>query len=568
MLTLGLWSGLLFGLLEGVAFVIIRPYPMLLAAHKVSPDILWVSPLVDIILFALLALAFAAVLPLVRRMFGLERIRAAGAAFVGVGVFSVLTVPRMMRTEAAAVLALGIAVLVWRVLGSRTERLVDLLIRYVWCIPLLLAFTALGTSAYEHSREWWLARGLPPAPKDAPNVLIIVMDTVRKDRFPLGSEKSLTPRLDQYIARGVRYENAWSTTSWSLPAQFSILYGAHLRTGDRIESSKNGGVLGIPEFLAQRGYVTGAFSSNASWVTPEYLGAGFIRFRTYRLEDLLRRTRIGRVVRRPFVSRGFSASGRGKEAPQLTAEFLSFLDAYPGRPFFGYLCYMDVNRLMHYSKNDLREPVHKVVEAYDRGLQWLDTELDKLFSELQRRGVLENTILVLVSDHGESFGSRAGDHDPAGHAGSLYPDQVAIPLFIIYPAKVPARAVVTDPVSVAQIPATAVQMLGMPPPNSWEPPLPGAAGGSARQEAPIFMRLQPSANLRTTTAAIIEGPWMFLRQYEEWEALKKGEQLFNLADDPQARTNLSGREDLQARRGAMREWLDAWVAKEGTGPSR
>ena len=78
--------------------------------------------------------------------------------------------------------------------------------------------------------------------------------------------------------------------------------------------------------------MTGAFSGNSAWVTPEYLGRGFLRFDVYTPEDLIRRTAHGRKLDGLLKTLGYYAAGRGKKAPELNSQFLRFLDDYPGRP--------------------------------------------------------------------------------------------------------------------------------------------------------------------------------------------------------------------------------------------
>src|SRR5690606_33105479 len=136
----------------------------------------------------------------------------------------------------------------------------------------------------------------------------------------------------------------------------------------------------LGEYFQRRGYATGAFSSNSAWITPEHLGRGFVRFNVYILEDLVRRTVAGRISERFLTRVGLHKAGRGKEAPRLSAQFLQFVDDYQDRPFFAYLCYMDVNRTFHrralgHAFWERRASPAEVLATYDSAMTTLDAHL-------------------------------------------------------------------------------------------------------------------------------------------------------------------------------------------------
>ena len=224
-----------------------------------------------------------------------------------------------------------------------------------------------------------------------------------------------------------------------------------------LDLNKNYPTLG--EYFTDLGYATGAFSSNSAWITPEYLGRGFLRFDVYSLEDHLRRTTNGRKLDRISEFLGLHYAGRGRKAPDVSKQFFDFVDDYRERPFFGYICYMDVNREFHNTKLNRgiwedKAGVDEIVTSYDNALNVLDSQIADLLSEMENRGILQNTLVIITSDHGESFGSEsAADHDPDGHGTSLYPEQTRVPLFVVFPDRVPAGQIVTQPVGLETIPA-------------------------------------------------------------------------------------------------------------------
>jgi arylsulfatase A-like enzyme len=96
-------------------------------------------------------------------------------------------------------------------------------------------------------------------------------------------------------------------------------------------------------------------------------------------------------------------------------------------------------------------------DLYDDSKRYLDRRLGILLEELERRGVLADTLVILASDHGE----HRGDHLLFLHGCSLYRQLVGVPLVIVEPVAVPAGKVVSEPVSSRDIPATVVDLLGL-----------------------------------------------------------------------------------------------------------
>jgi arylsulfatase A-like enzyme len=105
-------------------------------------------------------------------------------------------------------------------------------------------------------------------------------------------------------------------------------------------------------------------------------------------------------------------------------------------------------------------------DCYDDCIAYLDAQLGKLLNELKRQGVLENTLVIITSDHGEAFGA----HGRFGHSSSVYLDEVAVPLVILSP-DAPAGHSVDEAVSLRDVPATVADKLGL----SGDSPFPGVS---------------------------------------------------------------------------------------------
>ena len=96
-------------------------------------------------------------------------------------------------------------------------------------------------------------------------------------------------------------------------------------------------------------------------------------------------------------------------------------------------------------------------DSYDNCLAYLDWRLGQLFDELQRRGVLDRTVVIITADHGEEL----GDHDLFEHGESLYRPEIHVPLLILLPSARPCRSVVRETVSLRDLPATIVDLAGL-----------------------------------------------------------------------------------------------------------
>lgn len=557
-------AAMIFGLLEGVILCISRYYPAIFAAHKVSPHVLWVAPVLDLLLFLPAAAALMVLARIIQRWFHSPILLTAYGCFIFLGVFPVIAAAGVIHPVAAAVLAAGSAAFGWQQLRGFETRLTAYLGRGLIWVPVCVAAAGFGVTAYEKLNESWHLGQLPPAVSGRPNVLLIVLDTVRYDSFTRPKEKSLTSHIDRFVSKGVRFDSAWSTSSWSLPSQASILTGRypHEHGADWPEFRLSQKHPTMAEYFAGHGYVTGAFSGNAAWITPEYLGRGFLRFEVYIKEDLFRRTVYGRVLGKALGEIGYQDSGRGKKAPELNRQFLRFVDQHQNRPFFAYLCYMDVNQYFHDRRfnSAFRKiaPMVEVKQAYEQGLKLLDAQIGDLLVELERRRVLENTVVIVTSDHGESFATAAiDDHEPSGHGSSLYSEQVKVPLFVIFPGKLAGGQKINHAVSIRAIPATISRLVGLPDtPFHDALLLPPELRKASWKDSDASVLATLNYDNRNQQTLIFE-PWQYIRDLNGSPKDRK-EELYDLSADPAARNNLAPHHAaLPSLRGRLSQQLAA-----------
>jgi arylsulfatase A-like enzyme len=141
-------------------------------------------------------------------------------------------------------------------------------------------------------------------------------------------------------------------------------------------------------------------------------------------------------------------------------------------------------------------------------LAYLDDQLARLFGELQRRRLLDNTIVIFTSDHGEAF----GNHNLFGHGNSLYLETLHIPLFFHWPGRIPARRI-SKIVGLSQLPATVMDLLNRStrvfPGESLAALWNGKEAGQA--SGPVYSDLRPGR--------FKDGPGFYPNSREGWSSL-------------------------------------------------
>ncbi|MEZ4322447.1 MAG: sulfatase-like hydrolase/transferase [Myxococcota bacterium] len=284
--------------------------------------------------------------------------------------------------------------------------------------------------------------GAPPAtpapePSEAahPNVVLVSIDTTRADRIgAYGYDKALTPNLDALAARGRRYAHAYSPLPLTIPSHASLFTGKTPPThGIRNNSRATLGYAEntLAESFKNAGYRTAA--SVGAYVTTRTWGfdQGFEAF----FDDIEQQ-------------RNFWASERRADAViDDILEWKAGLD--DGAPQFVWVHLYDP----HFPYLPPKEWREKVPDRpYDAELAWTDSQLGRLFEAWDA----ENTVFVVVSDHGESL----GEHGEITHGLFVYDSTQHVPLLMAGPGIEPA--VIDEPVGLIDVAPTLLSLLGLP----------------------------------------------------------------------------------------------------------
>lgn len=303
-------------------------------------------------------------------------------------------------------------------------------------------------------------------PAAGPSILLLVNDAWRRDSVGIyGGGSALTPRLDATFSRGVVFEHATAQSSCTINSAPSMIFGVHPSEHhyrgykDRVSPR----LVSAAEILARSGYDTYALSTNPHVSVNNGLAQGFEEF--------------------------IDPGGWTKTAcAEVNERFLAWLDERGDRGFFAMLWYTDthvpyepppahVRRQVHGDLIDLvgdrtarpdgktLTPEEKVVARalYDASVSYFDDETGRLLDRLESRGVLEDTVVILTSDHGEAFWDRRSPTGVPlyGHGSSLYPPQTDIPLLMKGPGLPSAR--VSAPVQHIDLLPTICDLAGVEP---------------------------------------------------------------------------------------------------------
>jgi len=582
------WFGIFAGLTEGGGLLLFQRinWTQWGRLMHVSKEVLWISPLVDLSFFLIVSLLVWLISRLSQRI---PSIQVLVFLLTFLTIYDWLALTNRLYHRACLIMALGVAVAFTRWIAKREASSVTFWKKSTPWLAAVFLLTLWAIQGGKWAHEKIAVARLPAAPQSAPNVLVIVLDTLRADHLSsYGYSRPTSPEIDRIASQGVLFENAIAPCSWSLPSHASLLTGrAPSEHGmQNVQAMPWPGwgeksLSGYPrlgEVLRHRGYRTGAFSANRIYFTRNVgLGRGFIHFEDYfdSVGDSFVRTLYGREFARLYLNRSENskvtralrylgleswldkdsegsgdfggAYGVRKRASAVNQELMQWIDRDRQHPFFAFLNYLDV----HYSyggppgypKPDWDRGT--TVDEYDAGLKYVDDYIGRLLRDLERREA-RNTIVVITSDHGESLGA----HGLSYHGAALYRELIQVPLIISYPQQIPKGLRVAVPVSITGIPGTVMDLLADREPGVFPGPSLSALWKSQNQQTnwpyPISELAQTDITVPADRAVegkipIATNGWMRSLVAPRWHLItheKFGHQLYDWTNDPKESNNL------------------------------
>jgi arylsulfatase A-like enzyme/lipopolysaccharide biosynthesis regulator YciM len=283
--------------------------------------------------------------------------------------------------------------------------------------------------------------------EDDLNVILITIDTLRADRIgAYGSDRVATPNMDRLADEGVLFTNAASTVPFTLPAHSSIMTGSYPPQHGVRENV--GYVLGsslptLAEKMSASGRSTAAFVSafvlDARWGISRGFDTYFDEFDLAENES----ANLGSVQR---------------DGAETIAEAVRWLDTSPARPLFLWLHLYDAH-----DPYEPTEPYRSQYpnRPYEGEVAYTDFLIGEFRSALEERDLLDNSLIILTSDHGEGL----GQHREGFHGFFIYDSTVHVPLMIRLPAREGAGRVVDEAVSHVDLMPTILEAVGRPIPD-------------------------------------------------------------------------------------------------------
>lgn len=467
-------------------------------------------------------------------------------------------------TVVGGVLGLFVGLVLWVVRKSGPGRwpVTGPAIVVVLAVPLGLARGggAPATLEAELLESWRLERPLPRIAAGTRPVVLVTLDTVRAD-----SLESM-PALSRRAAAALRYPAAHSTSSWTLPSMASVHTGAYFPAHGAARMEMHG-LLGVrtgldpalptlAEQLRDRGYVNGAVVTNPFNGMRYGMHRGFDRF-----FDLSRSALRAFALRRASLLRPVVPAGRDGAA-EVGDAALTLLESMAGGSFFLWLHYLDAHTpyaadpagfdplgecemptcfnawsqvragSMTLDAND-RSTIRKL---YTTDLLHLDEQLERVFGALETQGILDEALVIVLSDHGEEF----WEHGGVEHGATFYEEVVHVPFM----AWVPGRqgATVSHGVDIAAVPEAVLAWVDH---GSLGPLEPGS---------PDRLTAMGSVLFSGDGAACTDGRFKAIR------LVGQATRMYDLAADPGETV------DIAAREPARLQALEACLATAQTAP--
>jgi arylsulfatase A-like enzyme len=538
-------------------------------------DFLWSIPVVHVVLLLVpgsLMVAISRLGP------GRVSLRAGSWLLATLAIWAAL-LRTPLHGAAALILAAGLAREISRLIAAFIVRHPFRARQVFYGLVVVLIVMAALSSGRQAIREHRARAGLPPPPPRAQNVVLIVWDTIRSASLSLHDyPRDTTPNLVRWARRGVQFSLPLAPAPWTYASHSCFFTGQwpH-KLNSQWKHTLDAPDPTLAEYLASRGYQTAGFVANTIYASYESgLDRGFAHYEDYPLTPLtmLGRTVPGAWILNNILYRGdFNAQKwvrlQSRGASGINDAFFDWLRGrQQDRPFFAFLNYFDAHApympaaeslgrfgtrpeasrdyqlLLDHTHINSALPFKDLLmirDCYDDCIGYLDDQLGRLLGGLEGRGLLDNTLVIVVADHGESFGY----HGFYGHGGSLYLDEIAVPLVILSPS-VPKARVVGQPVSLRDLPATIVDQLGL----AAGSPFPGHSlarlwsstpGLSPPEITAAFSELAQASAFEPQTGRSRRGLQMSLVAFGR-HYIRDGtgtERLFDLARDPFETANLA-----------------------------
>lgn len=413
----------------------------------------------------------------------------------------------------------------------------------------LLAGLAWGIgTATDHSAEPALARHGVAAAAGKPNVILVIVDTLRSDAASAAADEAGGFAT---IARdGVTFSRAFSQASWTRPSIATILtseYPSVHRTEHKMDILPDGADT-LAEVLKAQGYWTAAFTTNINVAPIFNFQQGFDEFHYlepsfyFGATDSATKLAVYKGLRaaREKVSDSIWVENFYQDAHVVDEHVEAWLGSKPPEPFFLFVHYMDphdpyfeipyngrgVARVSTPNPpGDQRDELHQL---YMEGVRYHDRYLGELFDRLKAQGLYDRSVIAVTADHGEEF----HEHGGWWHGTTLYEEALHVPLIIKRPSEPLAGTVRTDLARSLDIAPTLVAAAAAKPAATYQ----GIDLFTGTVTEPILAEEDLEGNKITSLRS---GDWKLISANPGNPRGLAPHELYDLANDPGERTNVA-----------------------------
>ena len=296
------------------------------------------------------------------------------------------------------------------------------------------------------------------------NLILVSVDTLRADHLPIyGYDRDTSPNLSALAKSSIVFEQAYAATTNTTPSHASMLTGLYpwshglRRDGWRLDEN----VTTLPELFQRAGYETGAFVSAVTMKRQTRLDRGFHVYED-RFEEHERRgdrtfekmqAWLRRVAKKPFFGFLHMYDPHWKYDPPR-----SFIYRYLPSGFPLTDPHRDGVLGFHGTAKEREQYAPEFTARYDAEIAFADAQLGRLLTELDQLGVTNRTMIIFVSDHGETLFERQWVAD---HGTRVYDEQIRVPLVIHFPKGIHGGKRVTAQVHHVDLMPTLVEFFGI-----------------------------------------------------------------------------------------------------------
>lgn len=387
----------------------------------------------------------------------------------------------------------------------------------------------------------------PPSPvepcRDC-NVVLISVDTLRADHVgAYGYPRPTTPNIDALARRGVVFENAVAQSSWTRPAHMSIFTGLNPREHGFVSLADTrrleGSTPTLAAVLRENGYATAGFSGGINMAASYGFDVGFDFYRNngWYFRDNLEDARYWLDAHQ---DRKFFLFFHGYDA------HTPYRSDAVDRRALGRSADSSSRRMKPACRSKDRARLARFVDEYDAAIHRADRYVGKILEELSNRHLLEKSVVVLLSDHGEEF----LEHGRCFHVSTLYQEVLRVPLVIVAPGLSPRRVpeLVAASVTIAPTILDLVGIVARPFPG---PSLAAAAAGGHTPKDAVVSETERSTQQRGD--GHVRAMTQQLRKFIVWKEPARSA-VFDLQADPEEGSPLPDSRAREQAESILQDW--------------